>query len=82
MPRRGPFDIIRTPTWQVQDYGYPSYRFSRTTDCNEDDLRTGYARNQALGWHKEENDHTSSRQAMISLAQNRVSYYDWAYHRG
>lgn len=81
MSRRGPFDILRTPQWHLHGYGYPSYRFGRTNDCTKDDILTGYARNEALGWYKEEADSSSSRRAMNSLGNHRVAHYDWAYHR-
>lgn len=81
MPRKGHFDLIRTPQWQVHGHGYPTYRWSRTEDCTEDDILTGRARNEALGWYKEEDDRTSSRRAMDSLDRHQIAHYDWAYHR-
>ena len=81
MPRKGTLDILRTPQSQIQGNGYPAFRFSRTEDSSEDDIMSGYAKNQALGWYKEEEDPSSSKRAKDSLSRHGVAHHDWAYHR-
>lgn len=54
------------------------FQWIRTDRSNFDDIRTGYYRNEYLGWYRECTDPGAQGRAMDELGRQGIWWRDWA----